>query len=57
MAGKVNLKGTIRSGCDATRERAWRRVRAILEGIAASHGASVEVNIHKASAASSTMSR
>ncbi|BCG94992.1 M20 metallopeptidase family protein [Mesorhizobium sp. 131-2-1] len=47
IAGKVTMKGTIRSGSDATRERAWRRVRAILEGIAASHGASVEVDIHK----------
>lgn len=46
-AGKVALKGTIRSGSDATRERAWRRVRAIAEGIAASHGARVEVDIHK----------
>jgi amidohydrolase len=47
IAGKVALKGTIRSGSDATRERAWRRVRAILEGIAASHGASVQLDIHK----------
>jgi amidohydrolase len=46
-AGKVTLKGTIRSGSDATRERAWRRVRAIAEGIAASHGARVEVDLHK----------
>ena len=41
------LKGTIRSGSDATRERAWRRVREILEGMAASHGASVQLDIHK----------
>ena len=47
IAGKVSLKGTIRSGSDTTRERAWRRVRTVLEGIAASHGASVEVDIHK----------
>ncbi|MDX8464791.1 amidohydrolase [Mesorhizobium sp. VK23B] len=47
IAGKVTLRGTIRSGSDATRERAWRRVRAILEGIATSHGASVELDIHK----------
>jgi amidohydrolase len=47
IAGKVALKGTIRSGGDATRERAWRRVREILEGTAASHGASVQLAIHK----------
>jgi len=47
IAGKVTLKGTIRSGSDATRERAWRRVREILESTAASHGASVELAIHK----------
>jgi amidohydrolase len=47
IAGKVTLRGTIRSGSDATRDRAWRRVREILEGMAASHGASVELDIHK----------
>lgn len=47
IAGKVTLKGTIRSGSDATRERAWRRVREILAGIAATHGASVQVDVHK----------
>ncbi|KQU79684.1 amidohydrolase [Mesorhizobium sp. Root102] len=47
IAGKVTLKGTIRSGSDATRERAWRRVRAILEAIATAHGASVQLDIHK----------
>ncbi|KUM28139.1 amidohydrolase [Mesorhizobium loti] len=47
IAGKVALRGTIRSGSDATRERAWRRVRAILEGIATSHGATVELDIHR----------
>ncbi|MBN9216503.1 MAG: amidohydrolase [Mesorhizobium sp.] len=47
IAGKVALKGTIRSGNTATRERARRRVREILEGIAASHGASVQVDIHE----------
>ncbi|RAZ89856.1 amidohydrolase [Mesorhizobium hawassense] len=46
-AGKVALKGTIRSGSDATRERAWRRLREVVEGIAASHGASVQVEIHR----------
>ncbi|RVD70059.1 amidohydrolase, partial [Mesorhizobium sp. M4A.F.Ca.ET.029.04.2.1] len=37
----------IRSGNDATRERAWRRVREVLEGVAASHGARVKVDIHR----------
>ncbi|RWC93740.1 MAG: amidohydrolase [Mesorhizobium sp.] len=46
-AGRVALKGTIRSGNDATRERAWRRVREVLEGAAASHGAKVKVDIHR----------
>ncbi|RAZ77453.1 M20 metallopeptidase family protein [Mesorhizobium atlanticum] len=46
-AGKVAFKGTIRSGNDATRERAWRRLREMLEGIAASHGASVKIDIHQ----------
>lgn len=46
-AGKVAFKGTIRSGSDATRERAWRRLREMLEGIAASHGASVKIDIHR----------
>ncbi|MGX7872505.1 M20 metallopeptidase family protein [Mesorhizobium sp. ORM6] len=47
IAGKVALKGTIRSGSDVTRERAWRRLREILEGMATSHGASVELAINK----------
>lgn len=47
IPGKVMLKGTIRSGSDTTRERAWRRLRQILEGMAASHGASVQLDIHK----------
>ncbi|CDX26063.1 Uncharacterized hydrolase y4tI [Mesorhizobium plurifarium] len=46
-AGKVAFKGTIRSGSDATRERAWRRLREVLEGIAASHGANVKIDIHR----------
>ena len=46
-AGKVTFKGTIRSGSDATRERAGRRLREIVEGIAASHGATVQVDIHQ----------
>lgn len=46
-AGKVAFKGTIRSGNDATRERAWRRLREVLEGVASSHGASVRVDLHR----------
>lgn len=46
-AGKVAFKGTIRSGSDATRERAWRRLREVLEGVASSHGASVRVDLHR----------
>lgn len=46
-AGKVAFKGTIRSGNDATRERAWRRLREVLEGTAASHSASVKIDIHR----------
>jgi len=46
-AGKVAFKGTIRSGSDTTRERARRRLREVLEGVAASHGASVKVDIHR----------
>lgn len=46
-AGKVAFKGTIRSGGDATRERARRRLREVLEGVAASHDAGVAVDIHQ----------
>ena len=46
-AGKVAFKGTIRSGSDTTRERARRRLREVLEGVAASHGAGVKVDIHR----------
>ena len=46
-AGKVALKGTIRSGSDTTRERAQRRLREVLEGVAASHGAGIKVDIHR----------
>jgi amidohydrolase len=46
-AGKVAFKGTIRSGNDATRDRACRRLHEMLEGIAASHGASAKIDIHR----------
>jgi len=47
IADRVHLKGTIRSGNEATRERAWRRLREILEGIAQSHQARVKLDIVK----------
>jgi amidohydrolase len=47
IAGNTTLKGTIRSGSEATRMLAWRRVGEILEGIAASHKATVKVDIHR----------
>lgn len=47
IAPEVRLKGTIRSGYEGTRQKAWRRLRQILEGVAATHEASVEVNIQR----------
>jgi amidohydrolase len=47
IASKVTLKGTIRSGSDAMRSFAWQRLRQILEGVAASHGATVTLDILK----------
>lgn len=47
IAQQVELKGTIRSGREETRQVAWRRLRVILEGVAASHGASVEIKIQR----------
>lgn len=44
---EVRLKGTIRSGHEETRQKAWRRMRQVLEGIAAAHDASVEVNLQR----------
>ncbi|MDQ0467250.1 M20 metallopeptidase family protein [Labrys wisconsinensis] len=45
IAPEVTLKGTIRSGSDATRRRAWRRLREVMEGIAAGRGAAVRLDI------------
>lgn len=45
IADKVRLKGTIRSGSEATRAKAWRRLREILNGVAQSHQAQVELDI------------
>ncbi|MGE0007873.1 MAG: M20 family metallopeptidase [Parvibaculaceae bacterium] len=45
IADKVRLKGTIRSGGEATRRRAQRRLGEILKGVAQSHQADVELRI------------
>ncbi|HEV2674013.1 MAG TPA: amidohydrolase [Aliidongia sp.] len=45
LADQVMLKGTIRSGREATRMRAHRRVAELAQGIAASHGGTAEVAI------------
>jgi len=47
IAAETRLKGTIRSGHDETRQKAWRRLRQILEGVAATHGARVEVKLQR----------
>ncbi|WP_424548239.1 M20 metallopeptidase family protein [Shinella zoogloeoides] len=47
IAPEVRLKGTIRSGHEETRQKAWRRLRQILEGVAATHDASVAVTIQR----------
>ncbi|MGE3876470.1 MAG: M20 family metallopeptidase, partial [Parvibaculaceae bacterium] len=45
IADKVRLKGTIRSGSEATRLRAQKRLGEILNGIARSHQAQVELEV------------
>jgi amidohydrolase len=45
IADKVHLRGTIRSGSEATRLRAQRRLGEILKGVAQSHQAQVELKI------------
>jgi amidohydrolase len=45
LADKVLLKGTIRSGREATRQRAHRRLHELATGIAASHGGRAEIAI------------
>jgi len=47
LAAEVRMKGTIRSGHEETRQKAWRRLRQILEGVAATHGAGVEVKLQR----------
>ena len=45
IADKVHLKGTIRSGSEATRLRAQRRLGEILKGVAQSHQAKVDLKM------------
>src|SRR5262249_49419714 len=45
IADKVHLKGTIRSGSEATRLKAQRRLGEILKGVARSHQAKVDLKI------------
>jgi amidohydrolase len=47
IAAEARLRGTIRSGHEGTRQKAWRRLRQILEGVAASHDARVAVNLQR----------
>lgn len=47
IAAEAKLKGTIRSGHEETRQRAWQRLRQILEGFAALHNASVTVDLRR----------
>ena len=47
IAAEARLKGTIRSGHEETRQRAWQRLRRILEGVAAAHGATVEIRLQR----------
>ena len=45
LADKVLLKGTIRSGKPETRKRVHQRLKAIVSGIAASHGGEATIEI------------
>lgn len=47
IAAQAKLKGTIRSGSEETRQHAWRRMRQILEGVAALHNASVAIDLRR----------
>ncbi|MER8855959.1 amidohydrolase [Mesorhizobium australicum] len=46
-AAEARLKGTIRSGHEATRQYAWKRLRQIVEGVASSHNASAKVDLRR----------
>lgn len=45
LADQVTLKGTIRYGNRGTRDRLWKRMREVLEGIATAHRATVKLMI------------
>ena len=47
IAAEARLKGTIRSGHEETRQKAWTRLRQILEGVAATHGARVDIHLQR----------
>lgn len=47
IASEVRLRGTIWSGLEETRQKAWQRLRQVLAGIAAAHGAEVAVDIRR----------
>lgn len=47
IAAEARLKGTIRSGHEETRQRAWQRLRQILEGVAALHTARVDIKFQR----------
>jgi amidohydrolase len=47
IAAEAKLRGTIRSGHEETRQRAWQRLRQILEGVAALHNAGVDIQLQR----------
>lgn len=51
IAPQVRLKGTVRTGSEAMRQFAWRRVTEIAEGVAALHGGRAEVEFRRGESA------
>jgi amidohydrolase len=47
IAAEAKLRGTIRSGHEETRRRAWHRLGQILEGVAALHNARVNIQLQR----------
>ncbi|RWJ45283.1 MAG: amidohydrolase [Mesorhizobium sp.] len=47
IAAEARLKGTIRSGHEATRQHAWKRLRQIVEGVSACHNARAEMELRR----------
>lgn len=47
IAAEARLRGTIRSGREETRALAGAQLRRILDGVAAAHGASVALDLHR----------